>query len=296
MIARVGRVVAASLLGPRWRGASWRAFGLLLLALGLTALTQVGGVILLLLCPAFAAFRARLGRRPAIASSLVLFVLMYGLLTVTLVPALAALAGRPALPCRASADLPVQAVSPVYCLLNRRYAALPVHRLLDGLARDLARRHPGTVVAYLDAGFPFLNGFPMLPHLSHRRGHDLDLAFFYRPRDGTARPRGGAWPLGYWAYSGPRPGEARPCRSETWRIGLRWDLVALQPLFADLRLDEERTGAMLAWLVANAQTHDMQRILLEPHLKARLGLKSDLIRFQGCRAARHDDHLHVSVE
>ena len=35
-------------------------------------------------------------------------------------------------------------------------------------------------------------------------------------------------------------------------------------------------------------------LLLEPHLKTRLKLeKYDKIRFQGCRAARHDDHIHV---
>jgi hypothetical protein len=37
------------------------------------------------------------------------------------------------------------------------------------------------------------------------------------------------------------------------------------------------------------------KILLEPHLRDRLGLTSSKIRFQGCNAARHDDHLHLQL-
>ena len=38
------------------------------------------------------------------------------------------------------------------------------------------------------------------------------------------------------------------------------------------------------------------KILLEPHLAHRLGVEGrPNIRFQGCRAARHDDHIHVQI-
>ncbi len=39
----------------------------------------------------------------------------------------------------------------------------------------------------------------------------------------------------------------------------------------------------------------LEKVLLEPHLVRRLGLSSPLLRFQGCRAARHDDHLHLQI-
>ena len=34
-------------------------------------------------------------------------------------------------------------------------------------------------------------------------------------------------------------------------------------------------------------------LLLEPYLAVRLGVAGPMVRFQGCRAARHDDHVHV---
>ena len=38
------------------------------------------------------------------------------------------------------------------------------------------------------------------------------------------------------------------------------------------------------------------KIFIEPHLKTRLGLTSDKIRFHGCQAVRHDDHIHVQLK
>jgi hypothetical protein len=40
----------------------------------------------------------------------------------------------------------------------------------------------------------------------------------------------------------------------------------------------------------------VQKILIEPHLKERLRLQSSKVRFQGCHAARHDDHVHVQIQ
>ena len=47
--------------------------------------------------------------------------------------------------------------------------------------------------------------------------------------------------------------------------------------------------------MTHALLHDpgVQKILIEPHLKERLQLQSSKVRFQGSRAARHDDHVHV---
>ncbi|MBB3160132.1 hypothetical protein FHS25_000564 [Rhizobium laguerreae] len=40
----------------------------------------------------------------------------------------------------------------------------------------------------------------------------------------------------------------------------------------------------------------LRKIFIEPHLKNALGIADSHIRFQGCRAARHDDHIHIQVE
>ncbi|MGO1080022.1 hypothetical protein [Inquilinus sp. CA228] len=69
----------------------------------------------------------------------------------------------------------------------------------------------------------------------------------------------------------------------------------LQGLYPDRPLEPERTRAAVAWLLADGPRFGLERILLEPHLVRRLGLSSPLLRFQGCRAARHDDHLHLQI-
>ena len=37
------------------------------------------------------------------------------------------------------------------------------------------------------------------------------------------------------------------------------------------------------------------KIFLEPHLAAQFGSGAPKIRFQGCAAALHDDHIHIQL-
>jgi murein endopeptidase len=59
------------------------------------------------------------------------------------------------------------------------------------------------------------------------------------------------------------------------------------------RLDQERTKAMVELFAAQPT---IGKIFIEPHLKTRLHLNSPKIRFHSCKAARHDDHVHVQIE
>ena len=40
-------------------------------------------------------------------------------------------------------------------------------------------KYPGTILNYLEANFPFIDKFPLLPHLSHNDGKKLDVSFHY---------------------------------------------------------------------------------------------------------------------
>ena len=40
----------------------------------------------------------------------------------------------------------------------------------------------------------------------------------------------------------------------------------------------------------------IEKVFIEPHLKTRLNLTSNKIRFHGCQAVRHDDHIHLQVK
>jgi len=269
-----------------------RRLAFLLAVLVLTVLSQIGGAVLIL---AWLLGRALplTARRRGLAV-LALFAALYAAATLAVVPPLAALAGRVPLPCRAEPGRPVAAGSPLYCLLNRNYVDPRLVPLLDALAAAMDQAHPGTVTLYLDANFPFLDGMPLAPHLSHDDGRKLDLAFFYADPGGTYRPRSLRSPIGYWAFEQPGPDDPQPCNEPRW-LTLRWDMGLLQGLYPDRPLEPERTRAALAWLLAEGPRLGLEKILLEPHLVRRLGLSSPLLRFQGCRAARHDDHLHLQI-
>ncbi len=291
------RPLLAVFLGPlRYlRRAPLSAVALILAVMLLTLVTQVGGAVLWLALPLLERLKRRLrpfGNCLAWCAVIAAFVALYLAVGATLVPWSAAAFGRRPLPCFASAHQPLQAVNPLFCAANRHYARASVHRLLLDLAEAMDVAYPGSRLRYLDAGFPLFDGFPLAPHLSHHDGRKVDLAFYYRSRlDGTAVPSPS--PLGYWAYSGPAPGEERPCQSR--RSPLRWDLAWLQPLFESAEIDLERTAALLDWLQRHAGRYRIEKVLLEPHLRRRMGLAAGVIRFQGCGAARHDDHLHVEL-
>ena len=39
----------------------------------------------------------------------------------------------------------------------------------------------------------------------------------------------------------------------------------------------------------------ISKLFLEPPMAESLSLKGQKLRFQGCRAARHDDHIHLQL-
>ena len=65
-----------------------------------------------------------------------------------------------------------------------------------------------------------------------------------------------------------------------------------QPLNRALRLDEARTQALIRALLHDTR---VAKVFVEPSLAARLGVSGEKLRFQGCRAARHDDHVHMQL-
>ena len=235
----------------------------------LTALTQLGGIAWAL---ALAARRRVL-----------VFLLAYAALSAAAAFA-APLFGRVPLPC--FGEQPLRMHSPLYCVLNRHYAAPKMVAVLHDLAATMDRRFPGTPTLVLDASFPFLDRFPMLPHLSHDDGEKADIAFPYVDASGRFLPGRTPSPLGYFAFrDGPTDCPQR------W-LTLRWDLAWLQPLWPDWPLDPARLQAAVAHLTADPR---VAKIFLEPHLASRLEAAHPKIRFQGCRAARHDDHLHLQL-
>lgn len=277
----------------------WVRYALWLLAfLLLTILTQVGGVVLLL--STFLVrklprrWRSTGWRRRGL--SVGGFLAVYAVATVFVVPPLAGIGGRMPLQCFPTEERPYGALSIIYCATNRHYARQPLHDLVQALATDLAAEYPGTELRYLDGSLPFFDGFPLIPHVSHNDGLKLDIAFFYQDAAGTYRPGLAPWPIGYWAFEQPQLGDRQPCSGvDPGSFTLRWDMEWLQPLLPDYPVDAARTSAVARWLIANGPDYGLRRMLLEPHLADRWGVSGGPLGFQGCRAGRHDDHIHLSL-
>lgn len=271
--------------------------GPLFLFIFLTVLTQVGGLIYLLARWISIVVSRRIeiskpGRWFATATG---FSILYLAVSFLVLPPIAMTLGRLPLPCAKAKGDAVVPLNRLVCVLNRHYAAPPVHDLLAALAKHMDEVHPGTAVAYLDANFALFDGFPLLPHLSHDDGLKIDLAFHYLDANGRYRPGAAPSPLGYWGFEEPRAKDPTPCVNRSELLTLRWDMAFFQPLLTPMKLDEQRTGSMLQWLAENAGELSIDIMLLEPHLKERFGLTDPVVRFQGCRPARHDDHVHIAV-
>ena len=192
--------------------------------------------------------------------------------------------GLSALPC--AGDGPLRSQSVFYCATNRQFVSIETARVVQNLAEHVAREYPGTLTLALDGGFPLANGFPLLPHLSHSDGRKLDLAFYYRRGGSYARGETKS-PIGYFAF------EDGPTDCKSARFSLRWDLDWLQGYWKKLELDEGRMRTAVLWL---SQHPSIEKIFLEPHLTSALRLRHPKVRFQGCRAARHDDHIHIQLK
>jgi len=235
----------------------------------LTLATQIGGIAWLI---------ALLARR-----RLMVFVIIYAGLSLASLW-IAPMFGRVPLPCQTAGALRMQSL--LYCATNRHYVSPELKSLLSDLAADVARQYPGTVTLLLDANLPYLTGFPLLPHLSHDDGGKADIAFYYRDGTGAYLPGKTRSPIGYFAF------EAAATDCPARLLTLRWDLAWLQEAWPEWQLETQRMAYVLRWLDRDPR---VGKVFLEPHLEQKLGLASEKIRFQGCRAARHDDHIHVQL-
>ncbi len=195
-------------------------------------------------------------------------------------------AGLVPLPCEGGA---LQPAASRYCRDEKNFVTPDARQALTGAASRVARDHPGAVIRYMEASWP--SGVrPMPPHFSHGDGRQVDLALFYRDRSGRplARSPKAAFSIaeGYGAFEPPRREADRVC------VGIAGHHDRPDPPASrSWRLDDDRTASLIRALSADPR---VRRIFIEPHLKSRLGFAADpKVRFAGCNAARHDDHIHV---
>ncbi|GAB5527899.1 MAG: hypothetical protein Roseis2KO_57710 [Roseivirga sp.] len=253
----------------------------------LSILTQIGGLIYVLTL--IISKKLSLNK----LKTRLLFVGCYLLFTLVITPLIAPLFGRVALPLNGN----LRPQNYLTILLNRHYVKQDLKAQLVSAASTMHDQFPDTSVKYLDANFPFIKGFPLLPHLSHNDGRKVDLGFVYTDKETGLATDSSPSPMGYGVYESPRESEtnyAQKCKAEGyWQYGFLERLVP-QWRADNYTVDVERTKALISILLTHKET---SKIFIEPHLKVRWGLSQyDKVRFHGCQAVRHDDHIHLQTE
>lgn len=256
-----------------------------LLFLILTILTQIGGLVYLL--SLLISFRIKKDFKSKIA---VLFMVLYALSTFIIVPILAPLFGREKV-------VQTEMISPtnyMTVLLNRNYVKPELNELLLKASDELRNTNPKIKINYLDANFPFMDGFPLLPHLSHNDGKKIDISLVYESEGGEIthlqKSRSG-----YGAFVEPKKHEynqTKICKEAGY---FQYDFpkyLTLGRINSNLKFSKKGTKQLIISLLKHP---DLGKVFIEPHLKARMKLTNNKIRFHGCGAVRHDDHIHIQL-
>jgi hypothetical protein len=259
----------------------------------LTVLTQIGGIVLLLSFLTFRSIDKRIAQRWQRSIVKVLsFAALYLFFTFLIVPLIAESFGRVPMPVLTKNN--VKPANLLTCLMNRNYVRPELRRITYSVAKSLSAKYPGAQLNYLDANFPFINRFPLLPHLSHSDGKKLDISFQYNNVNGEITNDVPSF-IGYGICEEPRGGEvnkpAECSRTGNWQYNILRKFVP-QKNKKHFSFDEQRTKDLLAGFM---REKNIEKIFIEPHLKTRLGLMGEKIRFHGCQAVRHDDHIHVQL-
>ncbi|MEL6559750.1 MAG: hypothetical protein AAFQ94_16290 [Bacteroidota bacterium] len=248
----------------------------------LTVLTQVGGIIYLISIVLF--------RKFSLLKKTLAGILLYLICVFLIVPFFAKFGNREPLPLTGK----IAPYTVFTCLQNRHYVSTKTKTTLESVSKKFSLQYPESRIFYLDANFPFFDGFPLFPHLSHSDGKKLDLAFYYK-NDNVPVNKSASF-IGYGFYEGPIGKEinyAAICRRKGfWQYGFIGKLIPMrnQELYS---VDETRTRRLIQ-LLNNASGTD--KIFLEPHLQTRWKLHAlRKIRFHGCHAVRHDDHIHWQI-
>ena len=274
-------------------------FAWLITVVGLTILTQIGGILLLCCVPLF----YWLSRQTNLIwlvriANFIIFGIAYFAFSQMLMPNLAKKwTGKVPLPYRKHEISTLRPINRFLWLCNRHYVTPELREMLLKNSEKFAKENPNLAITYLDASFPF-DFFPMLPHLSHKNGKQVDIAFAYMEKEGNIPTNEKPSNSGYGVYEAPRKsGEeqtAAYCMEQ--QKNTNYDVTKYLTFGShaeNLKFDAPRTAQFIKSLTKDIH---LSRLFLEPHLVNRLGLKGiDAVRFAGCQSVRHDDHYHVEV-
>ncbi len=250
----------------------------------LTIVTQIGGIVLL-----FSSIISNLIHKQFRFKKSIVFLSCYLITTIVVVPVLAPFFGREKV-------IHSDYVSPTTfatVILNRNYVKPELNELLRNVADRIAndRIH----IKYLDANFPFLDGFPLIPHLSHSDGKKIDISFVYSEPGQSIDSKKKKSLSGYGVFEGPKTHEVNQIEACRKRGYWQYDFPKYLT-FGTINNELKFSDVLNVKLIQSFLTEpNLGKIFIEPHLKKRLRLEHEKIRFHGCQSVRHDDHLHIQL-
>jgi len=250
----------------------------------LTVTTQIGGLVYLI-----SLFISKRWGRSFKFKTLILFTGLYLSSTLLIIPLIAPLFGRE----KVQHSKIIKPTNYMTVLLNRNYVRPKLNELLKETAKELIGT--GIEIHYLDANFPFINKFPLLPHLSHNDGKKIDLSLIYETKDGniTTKQKSRS---GYGHFEHPKPNEFDQVNKCLTHGYFQYDFpkyLTFGMVNSDLVFSKSGTKLLITKIL---KSQKLGKLFIEPHLKSRMNLNDDRIRYHGCRAVRHDDHIHIQLK
>ncbi len=252
----------------------------------LTLLTQTGGLVYLLSLVWRKKWKTRFVGKP-----IILFLTLYLTFTFLIIPFTAPFFGRE----KVKNTERIKPTNFVTVLLNRNYVKPAVNQLLAEADQVLAKQDNAINIRYLDANFPFYDGFPLFPHLSHNDGKKIDISLVYETPESGITTKQKSW-SGYGVFEEPTEKEHDQisfCKEKGY---FQYDFpkyLTFGRINSELQFSNRGTKILVKSFLKSSL---VGKVFIEPHLKSRLGLNDSRIRYHGCRAVRHDDHIHVQVK
>ncbi|WP_248912386.1 hypothetical protein [Gelidibacter algens] len=163
----------------------------------LTVLTQIGGILYLI-----SILLIKKSAERKLIKRIGIFAVLYLVATFLIVPNVAPIFGRE----KIKETEFLKARSVFYKLANRNYVRPELNETIGKIASEFEKRNSGIKMIYLDANFPFIDKFPLLPHLSHNDGKKIDISLIYENTNGQLTNKKKSV-SGYGAYEKPTKNE-----------------------------------------------------------------------------------------
>ncbi len=250
----------------------------------LTLITQIGGIVYLISLIISKKLNLKLRFQ-----TIIFFISFYLFSTLLIIPFVAPIFGRE----KVKHSKRIKPTNYITVLLNRNYVNPKLNNLLSEVEKEL--KGTNIEIHYLDANFPFVNNFPLFPHLSHNDGNKIDLSLIYETQKGIITNKQKSV-SGYGAFEEPKITEYNQIEKCLKSGNFQYNYpkyLTFGKINKELKFSKKGTKKLIKSILKSS---DLEKIFIEPHLRNRMKLKDSRVRYHGCKSVRHDDHIHIQIK